>query len=569
MISIAPSISPESSGAKAFPPSPVTPSPVTPLQKNLVLERDLKSAKHLSQLFKKGRRQRPSTTDVLPLRQKVASNAGSPGFLGTKVKEVKAIPFTEWKPPPYKEPSVSSNSSPKIPPSQRSTSPESPSSSPSIWRTAEERAKSYFALIDPTLSSSLKKSRRISSPQTEYPSLPFANYQGVTQQRNVPYPIRTNSLPESPPKSHFSPTSPSASEIEGLSGVAFSLRSRAKKALMLSKGTKRPGLKPWMNFSQNDVSCVSSATLPTLSTLPSYQERDSMQQSLSEVYDTLEKLSTRSRGGLTRPALLRADHTHPSLKSPDMKDLQSEVMAFKENQKLNRKSPEVSKSQAFVYRIPRKRLSKPQVPAVPTTASTKSPDTTYKIEMPTPQTPQRPDSSLFFAHVETTSPKTLDASCYSNATSPNKTSTTRPHHLSRSSSGSASHHRLSHHPSQTEKHRMKRHSVPTSAHSRSNTDDSTPLQMKNLAMDSNPLAKSTFKPAGQKWKGSLPMLGLATKEADAAFVLEHERGRTERRDIRRERTGSGGTSLSAERRREALKKRIRVMGDPSAVGIPF
>ena len=566
-------ISPESPAALAFPPSPLTPSPITPsntpspltpLSMKYRMERDPKSAKHLSQLFRKEPRLKTSAADPLPIRPDLSQISTSSEVPKAKAKDIKPIPFTEWKPPTYKEPSLSSKSSPRSPLSQRSASFDSPRPSLSTFKSAEGRAASYFALID----SADDESRRLYSLQNESPSPPFASIKGVTKDRTIPYPIRTHSLPDTQPQSHFSPCSPTSSDIDSSSGIASALRSRAKKVLLQSRTPKRPGMK-WMNSSQSDISSISATTAPA-SSMPSSQERDSMQQSLSDVYETLEKMSTRSKVGMGRPALLRADHSYPLMRKLPIRDLRAQVTVFAENEKHGRTIQEMSKTQPYVYRAPRQRLSRPPLLAAPMTAIAKGPDMTYKIEMPVPETPKRPDSVLLFDdsyHVELSSPNASNTSRHPSTTLPTRT---RSRHLSRSFSGSTSHHRLSYGTSSVEKTRLHRHSLPTSSHSRQNSDESTGVHYEPHDIKPNTTGIGTEKPVDQRWAAIRPPRGPATREIGVAPGPEMDRGRhQERRYGRRGRTGSDGTSLSAERRREELKKRIKIMGDPCAVGIPF
>ena len=68
----------------------------------------------------------------------------------------------------------------------------------------------------------------------------------------------------------------------------------------------------------------------------------------------------------------------------------------------------------------------------------------------------------------------------------------------------------------------------------------------------------------------MPMLGLTRREMDSVPAADTERGRLkERKDRINERTGSSARSMRAERRRQELKNKIVIMGDPSAVGVPF
>ena len=118
---------------------------------------------------------------------------------------------------------------------------------------------------------------------------------------------------------------------------------------------------------------------------------------------------------------------------------------------------------------------------------------------------------------------------------------------------------------------MERYSLPLATRTRSKTDETTLSKVTRQAASSSAESKKG-KSLGQKLASTLPALGLARREvepvASSAQDLERERDQG-RRDRVVERNGEKGRKTSSERRREELKKRIVVIGDPSAVGVPF
>ena len=560
-------VSPESPRPVASPPSPATPSPISPVQgARSVPEKDLKSARHLSQLFRKEKKRRSSTNDAPINRRDLVQGVGHASIPEAKVKAVKAIPFTEWKAPVYQEPCISPNSSPRTPLSQRSASFDSPKSSAFIGKTAEGRAASYFAVIDPAKSTSLGEGYSSSlSTLTKSPSLPLSKMKSTAKQPIELYPLQTSSLPENPPQSHFSPSSPNASDIDSSTGITSSLRTRAKKVLLQSRIPKRPGLKHRMDSSQSDLSCTSPVTTPPPSIHTSAPLRNSMQQGLSDMYETLQNMYPQSRQASAKPILSRANQSSPFKRNLVTTEARSPATSLLELPKYGRKAGEEAKKQPYVYRVPRKRLSKPQMPTVLMTTNTKSPDMTYKIEMPAPPTPNRPKSGLLFDHtyyIDMASP-TVFFFFMIWRTMRSTSTTTRSHHLSRSFSGSASSYRHSNRHFTAEKQRMHRHSLPTATHTRQNTDDTTPSKVASQVTDSSTTSKKEVTSLGMKFATSIPMLGLARRETESVSFPNVER---ERNKVR---TGSSIRPTSAEMRRQHLKNTIVVMGNPSAVGVPF
>ena len=566
-------VSSESPGAVVPPPSPAIPSPITPVRTKILTEKDLKSAKHLSQLYRKESKLTSSPNDALVKRRDLGQEAGVPSVSKTKGKAVKSTPFTEWKAPVYQEPSISSDSSPRTPLSQRAVSFDSARPLSLIGKTVEERAANYFPVIHPTKPVDLGVDRRSSlSAQTGSRSFPSPKIRLAAKQPVALYPLRTSSLPDTLPQSHFSPSSPNASDIDSPIGVASSLRTRAKKVLLQSRTPRRPGLKQWMSSSQSDLSCVSPMTTPPPSICNSTPRRNSMQQGLSDLYTTLQSMYAPSRQAFTKSTLSRGDQSSPFKRKTRTREMQSPALSFTKHSKYDRRAGEEPKKHAYVYRVPRKRLSKPQIAAASTTTISKCPDTTYKIEMPAPPTPKRPKSSLFDQnyHIEMPTPNVLTLLPAPSTVIIARTNTTKSHHFSSSFNGSLSNRRHSDCFSRAEKQRVQRYSLPVATHTRQNTDDTTLSKVPSQTNGSSTTSRKDGKSLGQKLVTSLSMLGLARKETDPVSGPDAERGRlTEKKDRITERNASSIRSISVERRRQDLKKMIVVMGDPSTVGVPF
>lgn len=561
---INPDASPISIGSPVTPVSPrplASPSSATSVKTCFSATTDLKSARHLSQLYRKGNKRKSVKERAEPETQVLNLQTAQAQF---KALPKKPVPFTEWRAPTYQEPNTSSTAPVYTPTSQISSNLSTPGSSnisPRIAEGAYEHATDYFGVLHPSKSTALEGSTYDFAPTYAKSPSHLTTTKDLRREASLPHLISTDVRVEKPPRSRFSPCSPSASDVEKLAGVASSLRTRAKKAFLHSKPIGRPSLKDRSGSNHSEASHKSSMPAPPpdkggLGTAKSTASDDT-DQAPSEVYSGHNQLSQ-------------------SKQQLPTKDLHDSAMLLAKYQKYGRQAFNQPKTTPYVHRLPRKRLSKPQVSIPSSTVSTrKAPDTTYKIEMPVPPTPKRPRSTLLFDHtyhLELVSPPTVPSLTRSSSiVLPTRTNTikTTHHRLSHSATGSSNSHgdrcskclpSSSSSNSTAKPPRTGRYSLPLATHT---------------WLDSQDSILSRF--LGHELARKIPTPQLARKDhplpGGALTVLDSRRkGGQSRKEQEKERMRYGSAShaqATSERRREELKKSIVVIGDPNAVGVPF
>ena len=388
-------VSPETPQTTAAPlTSP--PSPLTPVRTRLLTEKDLKAAKHLSQPFTSKALKPKSVSKIpeaLPIHLSSARDGDTLKEVAVKAqppKSVKPIPFTEWKAPAYQEPQTPSKISPRSALSQRSSSFDSPRSH-EPKKTADGRAASYFAVIHHTKATTFERGPyNLLFSKTPSPPLPLAFTKKLSKP-TLPYPLRTSSLPERPPhtSSHFSLSSPNASDDNSITGVAKTLRHRAKKTFLQSKTPKRPTLKQRMDSDPSNVSPMTTRPISMHRPHTRPKSRNSMQRGLLDMYNTLQNISSLARRTSVKPKepRRRADSIASATKMLT-KELRSPAIALTEYQKHGAKAWDDSKKTTYLKRMPRQRLSKPQFALL----STRPQDIKF-AEGQSPATPDRSKST--------------------------------------------------------------------------------------------------------------------------------------------------------------------------------
>ena len=500
--------------------------------------------------------------------------------------DTKPVPFTEWKAPTYTEPSISSQSSFYTHGTQQTSILSSSNSSRAGEEAADEGAASRTVIRHTEFTNLPQKIYKIDlDGGRANPNLPLPKTKGVFRRAGAPYSLRTDLRIETLPQSRFSPISPNASDIDSLAGVASSLRARAKKVLFSTKSAKRPGLKRRLATNRSEVLHI----LPTPIHPPRKLESanlqlpgdNSMGQDLLKASDDSQSVHLPAERTLITPKapyIPRMDHPLLPKKQQALNESSSPGVAPRDKEQYGRNPWKEPTRNPYVYRVPRKRLSKPRMATnSTTTAKTKTEilDTTYKIEMPAPPTPKQPRTSQLFdynCHNDLISPTVSAFKRSSSFMFPTHNGRTVSHRYSLSIPSPDSYGTCPSSPlSPSEVQHFRRYSVPSTMPTRQNSSDTASTTFGGSAIDSGLGSMEDMSQESKLERTSLaPESNTNEMESVTSLALDSDR---EKLQWRSEKFGGNdeerGRQTSSERRREDLKKMIVVMGNPNAVGVPF